>query len=141
MGLSDFPPPAPGVPAPPAPPTPPPVVRWFKVYCGAMAALYLFCIAAGVAFLIFGPTLAKSPDDPPAAFWIAYGGIFSILGATLAAAFAAALFLKPKPWVWVYSVVLICLGMTSACCLPASIPLLLYWFKPEVQRTYGRGAS
>lgn len=119
----------------------PPVVRWFKIYCGAMTALYLLCIVGGVAMLFFGPALAKSPDDPPQAFWIAYGVLLLILGAVLAGMFAAALFLTPKSWVWVYSVVLICLGMTSACCLPASIPLLLYWFKPEVQSYYGRGAS
>jgi len=48
------------------------------------------------------------------------------------------LFLRPKPWVWIYDLVIICMGMTSACFLPAAIPLLIYWLKPEVKAHFGR---
>jgi MFS family permease len=127
---------------PPPPPTTmvvaPPVVQWFRVYAGAMAALYALLFFGGILAMGFLPTLPKGPDDPPTAFLIAYGGLFMSLGLLFGGAFAAIFFLKPQPWVWSYSLVLICLGMTSACCIPACVPLLIFWLKPEVQRWYGR---
>jgi hypothetical protein len=50
----------------------------------------------------------------------------------LAAAFVAALFLPRKRWAWVCHMVLICLGLTG-CFFPASLPLLLFFIKPETQ--------
>jgi hypothetical protein len=35
--------------------------------------------------------------------------------------------------VWIYGIVLIALGMTSACFVPACIPLLIYWLKPDAK--------
>jgi hypothetical protein len=34
--------------------------------------------------------------------------------------------------------VLICIGMNSCCLLPASIPLLIFWIKPETKTYFGR---
>ena len=56
----------------------------------------------------------------------------------LAGVFGAAPFLPRRPWVWIYDLVLICLGLTSVCCLPATIPLLVYWLKPEAKSWFGR---
>jgi hypothetical protein len=58
----------------------------------------------------------------------------------LCAAFTAGIFLKPAPWVWVYDIVLIAIGLTSCLTMIASIPLLIQWLKPEVQRYFGRSA-
>lgn len=48
------------------------------------------------------------------------------------------LVLGPWPWLWTYDLVIICLGMTSTCILPASIPLLIFWLKPETKRYFGK---
>jgi hypothetical protein len=48
------------------------------------------------------------------------------------------LVLRPQPWLWTYDLVIICLGMTSACFLPACIPLLIFWLKPETKHYFGR---
>ena len=41
-------------------------------------------------------------------------------------------------WLWIYDLIIICLGMTSACFWPAVIPLLIFWLKPETKRHFGR---
>ena len=112
--------------------------QWFRVYAGAMTALYALLVVGGIFAMLFLPNLPKGPDDPPTGLLVAYGGLFATLGLLFAGVFAAVFFLKPQPWVWVYSLVLICIGMTSACCIPACVPLLIFWLKPEVQRWYGR---
>jgi hypothetical protein len=42
---------------------------------------------------------------------------------------------------WVYDLVVICVGMTSFCCMPVCIPLLIFWIKPEVRAYFGRTAG
>jgi hypothetical protein len=39
--------------------------------------------------------------------------------------------------VWVYDLVLICMGMTSAGCIPACVPLPIFRIKPETKRCFG----
>jgi hypothetical protein len=43
-----------------------------------------------------------------------------------------------RPWAWIFGLVLICIGLTSLCCLPVAIPLLLSWLKPETKSYFGR---
>jgi hypothetical protein len=112
----------------------PPVVRWFKVYAAVMAALYLLIVAAGLFFL-FIPAEALGEDEMPP--WI-MTLIFVGIGLPLLAAFAAAIFLPPRRWVWIYDIVLICLGLTSCLTLPFCIALLIYWLKPEAKAYFGR---
>jgi drug/metabolite transporter (DMT)-like permease len=111
----------------------PPVYTWFVVYCVLMALLYLFTAAMGVVFLILEP-------DPDMSVMEAriMGAVFTIVGLIFFAPFAAAPFLPRKNWVWIFGLVLICVGLTSACCLPVCIPLLIYWLKPEMKAFYGR---
>lgn len=130
--------------APPAtpPPTPagsrPGVVSWFFVYCAAMSVLYLAVSAAGAAIVFFRQSIGELDPDVGSGFWLAYGVMFLVLGGGLLVLFAVAPFLPRRPWVWVYDIVLICLGMTSACCLPASVPLLIFWIKPGAKAWFGR---
>ena len=124
-----------------APPELPPAVprpkfmTWYNVYCGFMAALYLLVIGAGVFFLLIDPGLL----DMEAGLAIVLGVIYLAMGVVLAALFGAAPFLPPRPWSWVYGVVCIGIGLSSPCCMPASIPLLIYWIKPETKAYFGRG--
>ncbi|HEX2269694.1 MAG TPA: hypothetical protein VHH35_09175 [Pyrinomonadaceae bacterium] len=111
----------------------PPVYTWFVVYCLLMALLYLGTLAMGIMFLFIEPD-----QDMSAAEAKVIGAAFIIVGLVLFVPFAAAPFLPRKSWVWVFGLVLICIGLTSACCLPVCIPLLIYWIKPEMKAFYGR---
>lgn len=67
--------------------------------------------------------------------------VFIILGLAFFVPYALAPFLPRKSWVWVFGLVLICLGLSSACCLPVCIPLLIFWLKPDMKAFYGRGLN
>ena len=114
----------------------PPVIIWYKVYCIAMAVMYLFVVALGVFFLVGGCFIPGNADDKIP--FMIMGPLYAVMGLVMMIPFVLALFLGPKPWVWVYGIVLISIGMSSCCCLPATLPLLIYWVKPDVQRHFGR---
>lgn len=115
--------------------TTPRVYKWFVAYCVCMALLYLFTAGMGIVFLFLEPDADMSEAE--AKFM---GFMMIVLGLVFFAPFAAAPFLPRKSWVWILGLVLICLGLTSMCCLPACIPLLIHWLKPEVKAFYGRTA-
>ncbi len=104
-----------------------------------MLFLYLLVAAFG-AFFFFAPELLETDTDPSSDFeeveakvmGVFYGG----LGVVLAAAYVVALLTPRRFWGWVYNLVMIAFGMTSPCCLPMTIPLLIYWIKPEVRMWY-----
>lgn len=111
----------------------PPVYKWFVVYCIAMALLYLTTAVMGIVFMFIEPDKDMSAEEAKI-----MGIVFLILGLAFFVPYASAPFLPRKSWVWIFGLVLICLGLTSACCLPASIPLLIFWLKPEMKEFYGR---
>lgn len=107
---------------------------WYKAYCVLMALLYLCCVAAGVFLIIAAPT----DRDMSAEEARLLGGIMLFMGIALAIPFLIGAFLPQKSWAWVFGLVLICIGLTSVCCLPATIPLLIHWIKPETKFYFGR---
>ncbi len=114
---------------------PPPVWRWFVIYCIALGIVYLALVAFGVVCLFIDP--AKLDMQPGEARIM--GAVFVGMGLIFAAPpFLAAPYLPRKPWAWIFDLVLICLGMTSACCIPACIPLLIHWLKPETKVFFNR---
>ena len=107
---------------------------WYRVYCAILAALYLTVV-------IFGVLMAVNPFDTgehSEQELFLMGIIYAVIGAILFIVFVTALFLPPKPYNWIVGIVLIGLGMTSCCFLPACIPLLIFWFKPETKAFFGR---
>ena len=60
------------------------------------------------------------------------------IGSVFSALFVASFLLPPRPWAWIFHLVLICIGMTSGCTLPASVALLIFWLKPETRVYFGR---
>ena len=116
--------------------TPPPVWKWCRVYCFAMAGLYFVCFGLGISMLLFRGFFANGMKEDQVAVAV-MGAIYAVLGLVCLLAFGAAPFLPRKKWVWVYDLVLICLGMTSICCMPACIPLLIFWIRPEVKTFFG----
>lgn len=111
----------------------PSVYKWFVGYCISMALLYLTTAIMGIVFLFIEPDQDMSAEEAKI-----MGSVFIILGLVFFVPFVLAPFLPRKSWVWVYGLVLICIGLTSTCCLPACIPLLIFWLKPEMKAFYGR---
>jgi MFS family permease len=118
-------------------PATPGVVTWFRVYAGVMTFVYMLLFVAAVLMLVFAPSLADDADNPEEVLLI-QGIVFAVMSLPLGGAFIIGAFMPVKPWAWIYGIVLIGLGMTSCCCLPATIPLLIFWIKPETQTYFGR---
>ncbi|MFO1008870.1 MAG: hypothetical protein U1F29_02270 [Planctomycetota bacterium] len=113
------------------------VLSWYRIYCAAMAVMYLLCIGAGIALLVLDEeTLGKDALQSRIT-----GIALAAFSAPAFAAYALGIVLPRKPWTWTYGLVLICIGMTSVCCLPACIPLLITWIKNDVKLAFGRGEA
>ena len=112
---------------------PPKVSWWFKAYSGFLCFLYLATAAFSLFFFLADP--ADTEMSATAAHII--GALLLVGGLGLFSACLLPLILRPRRWLWTYDLVVICLGMTSACILPASIPLLIFWLKPEAKSYFG----
>ena len=98
-----------------------------------MTALYTLCLLASpVLFVLAG----RMHGDEKVGASI-YAVILLLIGLPLAVACVLPFFLPRKPWVWIYDLVIICIGMGSCCILPASVALLIYWIKPEAKAWFG----
>ena len=112
----------------------PACVVWFKVYAAMMAFCWLVFAVLGLIFTFSAPALADTDWDMAAdmfsglAFLVAGGGLFLV--------YALALFLKPRPWVWILDLLLILLGMLSCLLMLFLIPLLIFWMKAETKRYF-----
>lgn len=113
----------------------PAVWPWYVAFCAAMALMWLILVFLGLSFILTGPPNSDmSPDEARV-----MGLIFVVLGAALMAPYVAAPFLPRRRWAWVLGIVLIALSMTGTCCLPAAIPLLIFWVKPETKAFFNVG--
>jgi hypothetical protein len=112
---------------------PPGVILWFKLYSGFLSFLYLLCAGASLIFLLVDPVELEM--DPVAAKLVGVGLL--VVGLALFVACLLPLLLPRKPWVWIYDLVIICIGFTG-CTWPVCIPLIIYWLKPETKRYFGK---
>jgi hypothetical protein len=128
----------PVLPPPSAPAAAPPVLLWYRFYLGAMAALWAGCLALGIVLLFLREEAAGWPQGADPGTLLVTGVVLAVLGAVLHSAFFSAFFLPRRPWAWMVHLVLIALGLASCCALPASIPLLVFWLRPETQAWFGR---
>lgn len=112
----------------------PPVVIWFKIYAGFLSLLYLL-VSAGFLVMIF-----IDPEDPemPRPVFQVLMGLMGLLCLVLLVVCFLPLVLPRRPWVWIYDLVIICLGLSSPCFMVVCIPLLIFWLSPETKRYFGR---
>jgi len=96
--------------------------------------MYLAVAAFSLVFFLADPVELEM--SPMAALVMGIGIL--LMGLGLLVASLLPLVLRPRPWLWTYDLVIICLGMTSACFLPACIPLLIFWLKPETKSYFGK---
>lgn len=115
------------------PPQRPAVVIWLKVYCGVLAAIYLLIALLSLIFFSINPADLEMTAEETTII----GTILLLIGSILCIVFLIPILFRPRPWLWVYDIVVICLGLTSFCILPFSVALLIFWLKPEVKRYFG----
>ncbi len=113
----------------------PRVLRWYRAYCALMAGLYLVCGVIGFVLLFSDRPWIQTEDQVAGR---GAGLLLAGLATPCCAGFAIGLLLPRRPWGWTYGLVLIAIGMTSVCCLPATIPLLVLWLRKDVKRFFGR---
>jgi C4-dicarboxylate transporter len=111
----------------------PKVVVLFKVYCWLCAA---FSIAAIIFF--FWNFFDIEDHEVYATENRMLIMLFAVLCLFPLTASLMGIILKPQPWVWIYNLILICLGMTTGWLVPFCIPLLLFWAKQETKAYYNR---
>jgi MFS family permease len=96
--------------------------------------MYLLVVLAGTILLMVpADTLEMEELEKRIA-----AGVCIVLGLPFAVASVLPFFFAPRPWLWVYGIVLIAIGFTSCCFWPICIPLLISWIKPDVQRFFGK---
>jgi hypothetical protein len=114
--------------------SPPTVLRWFKVYAGVQTALYGICLFVGLLLIFVG---ARSLEDGREVL-VVLGVVLAITGLLLGPACALSFFLPRQPWVWIYDLVIICVGMFNGFLAPLCVTLLIYWTKPEAKAWFHR---
>ena len=110
------------------------VIKWFQVYCWVLCVMYLAVAAFSLVFFLGDPSEMEMSRG--AALVVGTGIL--LIGLGLLVVSLLPLILRPRPWLWTYDLIIICLGMTSACFLPACIPLLIFWLKPEAKSYFGK---
>ena len=111
---------------------PPKVLLWFKIYCGFLCLLYLATAAFSLFFFFADPSTTEMSETAARVT----GVLLLVVGVASFGVCLLPLILAPRPWLWTFDLVVICLGMTSACFLPACIPLLIFWLKPETKQYF-----
>jgi predicted Co/Zn/Cd cation transporter (cation efflux family) len=100
------------------------------------ALLYAACVVGCAFALAFAPQLADELEEELLPVQMQFG-IMLVVSVPLFILFAVAPLLPKKKWAWIYGFVPICIGLTSCCSLPFSIPLLIFWLKPETKAFFG----
>ena len=114
----------------------PPVWPWYVAYCVFMALVYLVVAIIGVG-LVFIAFAEDATDREELYTLVAMGVVYAGLGLLMSLLYVAGPLLPRRKWAWVWGIVNIAIGLTSPCCMIVSIPLIIFWIKPETKAWYG----
>jgi hypothetical protein len=112
----------------------PGVITWFYVYCWILVVMYLLVMLMSLVFFLVDPEELEMPKAQA----LFTGIIMAVSGAVFFVLGLLPLILRRRPWLWVYDLVVICLGMTSCCFWPVCIPLIIFWIKPGVKEYFAQ---
>jgi hypothetical protein len=126
--------------------SPPRVLIFYRVYCGLLTVLAVLDILTGLALLVLRPWFAQmAAENPPPPLdnllplFLNFGPVLAAvsigLGILMTVLFGLTFFLPRKPWVWIYHLALIGIGLTDPCFFLPCLILMIYWLKPH-NRTY-----
>lgn len=110
---------------------------WYRIYCLVMAFVSLAVAGLGI-FLALVPLDTPKRDQEQL---VIMGIVYAAFGIIFFLVYAVATILPAKSYNWIVGIIVIALGMASCCTLPAAIPLLIFWVKPETQEFLGRKIS
>ncbi len=116
--------------------TRPKVITWYNIYLWTLALMYVLVALAGVVLFLTPATQLGIEEMEK----MIIASVCLAMGAPLAVASLLPFAFHTKPWLWVYGIVMIAIGLTSCCFWPVCIPLLVAWIKPDVQRYFGKDA-
>ena len=116
----------------------PPAVGYARIFAVAMSLLYVGCALFGVVSLLGGAAADAAHSEQRIELMIK-GVIMLVMGVPLAILCAYAFIRTEQRTKGMYTLHLVLQGLacTSCCCIPAALPLLLAWLKPEVKQWYG----
>lgn len=114
-----------------APVSRPQVVLWYKFYLAFLAFLFLVCIGVGALFFTDVVSAEDLDGMPPQLM----GGLYLGAGIIFLIPCLVGFFLPRSKGTWVFHMVMICIGLTG-CTIVFSVPLLIFWLKPEVKDWY-----
>ena len=108
---------------------PNPAVKIYqRIYVILMFLMYAVLFALVIAALFNQETVSRQFAVEPIELIINLL-VFGSLSAALAMVFMLGLFWHRGVGGWIYNLILICIGLTSCCTWPMTIPLLLFWIK------------
>lgn len=110
---------------------------WYVAYCVFMALLYVACTVGGVLLLVFADEIARADPTTESAEMQVIGVILGVISVPLMLLFGIAPFLPKTRVGWVLGIIAIAIGMTSPCCMMASIPLLIFWINDKTRKYFG----
>lgn len=118
------------------------VIWWNRVYCGFLAGSWivagLLCFWARGSIPLIYETSAEvfTQAGIEQAQLSAVYGLIGVLSFVLSILNLLLLFApRTRTW-WAAHLFNHAMGVLKCCCIPAAVPLMIYWVRPEVQRAF-----
>lgn len=118
----------------------PGVIVWFNVYLGVMVFFCLLMIAGGIGMWFLPDSIIADMEmtEEDRIVFEVYKYLLPVIGVISLVMNSIPFFVRPRPWVWVYNIVLLALSMGSCMFIPALILLIFWLIKPEVKWWYSK---
>ncbi len=113
-----------------------PTLRAFRIYCSAVSASWT-CLAFYIISRLTGyqDLAAQWAWDPVAV--LLFGSVFVVAAFFLSVVHIAAMATPPSPEAWKIKAIVLGLDLTTLILWPLALPLLVFWFKPDVKALHG----
>lgn len=125
----------------------PAVCFWLKAYCAAMLILLGVVVALAMMMIVTPETLLKDEtafrQNPAAATMMmrTFGVFFAMIFGLPMLPLLAAIVWPRGQWAWYVGIMAIVAGFFTVIGWVATLPLLLFWNRPEVKAYYGFAVS